>query len=86
MEESCSFPPCRRSHPTPLPPGLFTVNNDGTEITAFAGPEDPASVIQQPRLLADGRVVFLVLKSGSSSAEFVRAARPFQSRAPLFPV
>jgi hypothetical protein len=66
-------------------PALFTVNNDGTEITAFAGPEDPASAIQQPRLLADGRVVFLVSKSGSSSAEFVRTARPFQSRAPLFP-
>jgi hypothetical protein len=66
-------------------PALFTINNDGTEITAFAGPEDPASAIQQPRLLADGRVVFLVSKSGSSSAEFVRTARPFQSRAPLFP-
>jgi hypothetical protein len=66
-------------------PALFTVNNDGTEITAFAGPEDPASAIQQPRLLADGRVVFLVSKSGSSSAEFVRTARPFQSRASLFP-
>jgi hypothetical protein len=66
-------------------PVLFTINNDGTEITAFAGPEDAASVIQQPRLLADGRVVFLVSKSGSSSAEFVRMARPFQSRAPLFP-
>ena len=66
-------------------PALFTINNDGTEITAFAGPEDPASAIQQPRLLADGRVVFLVSKSGSSSAEFVRMARPFQSRAPLFP-
>jgi hypothetical protein len=66
-------------------PALFTINNDGTEITAFAGPEDPASAIQQPRLLADGRVVFLVLKSGSSLAEFVRTARPFQSRAPLFP-
>jgi len=66
-------------------PALFTVNNDGTEITAFAGPEDPASAIQRPRLFADGRVVFLVSKSGSSSAEFVRTARPFQSRAPLFP-
>ena len=66
-------------------PALFTVNNDGTEITAFAGPEDPASAIQRPRLLADGRVVFLVSKSGSSSAEFVRTARPFQSRMPLFP-
>jgi hypothetical protein len=66
-------------------PALFTANNDGTEITAFAGPEDTASVIQQPRLFADGRVVFLVSKSGSSSVEFVRTARPFQSRAPLFP-
>ena len=66
-------------------PALFTVNNDGTEITAFAGPEDPVSAIQQPRLLADGRVVFLVSKSDSSSAEFVRTARSFQSRASLFP-
>ena len=70
-------------------PALFTINNDGTEISAFAGPEDPASTIQQPRLLADGRVVFLVSKSGSDSpggsAEFVRTARPFQSRAPLLP-
>jgi hypothetical protein len=66
-------------------PALFTINNDGTEITAFAGPEDPVSAIQQPRLLADGRVVFLISKSGSSSAGFVRTARPFQSRAPLFP-
>jgi hypothetical protein len=68
---------------------LFTINNDGTEITAFAEPEDSASIIQQPRLLADGRVVFLISKSASdapgSSAEFVRMARPFQSRAPLFP-
>jgi hypothetical protein len=64
---------------------LFTINNDGTEITAFTGPEDSASAIQQPRLLGDGRVVFLISKSGSSSAEFVRMARPFQSRAPLFP-
>ena len=66
-------------------PALFTVNNDGTEITAFTGPEDPASAIQRPRLLADGRVVFLVSKSGSNLAGFVRMARPFQSRAPLFP-
>jgi Hydrazine synthase alpha subunit middle domain/WD40-like Beta Propeller Repeat len=70
-------------------PALFTINNDGTEISAFAGPEDPASTIQQPRLLGDGRVVFLVSKSGpdspGGSAEFVRTARPFQSRAPLLP-
>jgi hypothetical protein len=70
-------------------PALFTINNDGTELTAFAGPEDPASAIQRPRLLADGRVAFIVSSSGSDSpgavAEFVRMARPFQSRAPLFP-
>jgi hypothetical protein len=64
---------------------LFTINNDGTEITAFAGPEDSASAIQRPRLLADGRVVFLISGPGSSSAQFVRLARPFQSRASLFP-
>ena len=64
---------------------LYTINNDGTEITAFAGPEDTASAIQRPRLLADGRVVFLASTFGSSAAEFVRVARPFQSRAPLFP-
>ncbi|MFZ0828224.1 MAG: hypothetical protein WAO02_12455 [Verrucomicrobiia bacterium] len=66
-------------------PALFTINNDGTEITAFSDPENPATTLQQPRQLADGRVVFLVSKSGSSSAEFVRLTRPFQSRASLFP-
>ena len=70
-------------------PALFTMNNDGTEITAFAGQVDDASAIQRPRQLADGRVVFLVSKSGAnppdSVAECVRTARPFQSRAPLFP-
>jgi hypothetical protein len=69
-------------------PALFTINNDGTEVTAFAGPESPGSTIHKPALLADGRVVFLVSKSGSGSpdgsAEFVRMARPFQSRASLF--
>jgi hypothetical protein len=66
-------------------PALFTINNDGTEITAFAGPEDPGTAVQQPRLLADGRVVYLVSRSGSSSAKFVQMARPFQSCSPLFP-
>jgi hypothetical protein len=70
-------------------PALFTINNDGTEITAFAGAEDPAMVIQQPRQLADGRVVFLVSKSQSDSqggvAKIVRMTRPFESRALLFP-
>ena len=71
-------------------PASFTINNDGTEITAFAASESPASAMQRPRLIADGRVVILVSKSSSdvsgSSAEIIRMARPFQSRAPLFPV
>ena len=66
-------------------PALFTINNDGTEITAFASQHNPGTIIGRPRELADGRVVYLVSKSGSSSAEFVRTARPFQSRSPLFP-
>ena len=64
---------------------LFTINSDGTEVTAFAATEDSAAMIQRPRLLADGRVVFVVSKSDSSSAGFVRTARPFQSRTPLLP-
>jgi hypothetical protein len=70
-------------------PELFTVNNDGTEITAFAERLDPGVVIERPRELADGRVVFLVSKSEGGTpdgpAEYVHTARPFQSRAPLFP-
>lgn len=66
-------------------PALFTINSDGTEVTAFAAPEDSTAMIQRARLLADGRVVFVVSKSDSSSAEVVRMARPFQSRAALFP-
>lgn len=65
-------------------PALFTINNDGTEITAFAEPENIAS-IRRPRALADDRVVFLASKPGASSAEVVRLAQPFQSRTPLFP-
>ena len=65
-------------------PALFTINSDGTEVTAFAGAEDATAAIQRPRLLDDGRVVFVVSKSNSSSAEAVRMARPFLSRAPLF--
>jgi hypothetical protein len=66
-------------------PALFTINSDGTEVTAFAAPEDSAAIMQRPRLLANGRVVFVVAKSGYSSAEVVRMARPFQSRTSLFP-
>jgi hypothetical protein len=70
-------------------PALFTINNDGTEVTAFAGRHGPGTMIERPRELADGRVVYLVSKRGGGSpdgsAELVQMARPFQSRAPLFP-
>jgi hypothetical protein len=68
---------------------LYTINNDGTEITAFAGQHDHPTGIERPRQLADGRIGFLVSRLDSArpggSAEFVRLARPFQSRAPLLP-
>jgi len=68
---------------------LFTINNDGTEVTAFACQHDPPAVISRPRQLPDGRVAFLAsgLESPAAqgSAECVRMARPFLSRAKLLP-
>lgn len=65
---------------------LYTINNDGTEVAAFAGQHDEPSLIRRPRQLEDGRIVFLVsspANPGVSWAEFVRSARPFASRAAL---
>jgi hypothetical protein len=68
---------------------LFTINNDGTEITAFACQHDPPALIARPRQLPDGRIAFLAsgLESAAAdgSAECVRMARPFLSRAKLLP-
>ncbi len=68
---------------------LFTINNDGTEVTAFACQHDPPALIGRPRQLLDGRVAFLAsgLQSAvaEGSAECVRMARPFLSRAKLLP-
>jgi hypothetical protein len=77
--------------PTGSPRGLslFTINNDGTEITAFACQHDPPAIIGRPRQLLDSRVAFLA--SGLESAvadgseECVRMARPFLSRTKLLP-
>jgi hypothetical protein len=77
--------------PTGSPRGLslFTINNDGTEMTGFACQHDPPAIIGRPRLLTDGRVAFLA--SGldrtvaEDSAECVRMARPFLSRTNLLP-
>ncbi len=69
-------------------PALFTINSDGTEITAFAGALTAGSRIEHPRLLADGRVAFIHAASNDLStrgvAECVSLSRPFQSLAPLF--
>jgi Hydrazine synthase alpha subunit middle domain/WD40-like Beta Propeller Repeat len=71
---------------------LYTINNDGTEITAFACQHDSPALLHNPTLLNDGRVAFLAadgtdVKNGSCNtctAETVRMARPFASRAGLF--
>lgn len=68
--------------------GLFTVNNDGTEVTAFALDRDGAPAVRRPRELFDGRVGFLAgvieASAGEGWPEGVRMARPFLSRALLF--
>lgn len=69
-------------------PALFTINNDGTEFTAFAERQDRGTRIERPRELTDGRMVYLVSKSegnpSGGAVELIRTARPFQSRASLF--
>lgn len=66
------------------PTSLFTINNDGTEVTAFAGQHDPPALLRRPRDAGDGRVIFLAASPGSASTtgrvEQVLMARPFRSR------
>lgn len=67
---------------------LYTINNDGTEISAFAGQHDEPSLLQRPRELDDDRIVFVVADLANRqprTAETVLSARPFRSRAPLLP-
>ena len=67
---------------------LFTINNDGTEVTAFAGQHDRQPGMHRPRELGDGRVAFLTSLDGAPGndgvAESVSRARPFMSRQALF--
>jgi hypothetical protein len=64
--------------------GLFTINSDGTEVTAFAALHDLPSRIRRPRELPDGRVVFLAtrldLPEAEERLEQVELSRPFSSR------
>lgn len=68
---------------------LFTINNDGTEVTAYAGQHDGVAYLHRPRELGNGRIAFVSSRSDAPAdglqAEAVRTARPFASREPLFP-
>jgi hypothetical protein len=64
---------------------LFTINNDGTELRAFAIDHDGSSFIRRPRETADSRLVFLAGAADIPDqlrAETVRKARPFATRSP----
>ncbi|MCU0981880.1 MAG: hypothetical protein MUF25_22235, partial [Pirellulaceae bacterium] len=65
--------------------GLYTVNNDGTEVAAYALNRDGAPWVNRPRELQNGWVGFIAAGGpGASFAEGVRTARPFNSRKRLF--
>ncbi len=68
--------------------GLYTINNDGTQIAAFALDGDGAPWVRRPRQLPDGRVGFIALAdrfgTRGGQAEGVRLAAPFATRSNLF--
>ncbi len=78
----------RDNYRTPKSLGLFTINNDGTEVTAYACQGDGADFVQRPRELDDGRIAFLTAHSGEGGsmawAESVKSAAPFATRGSLF--
>jgi hypothetical protein len=67
---------------------LFTINNDGTEVTAYACQEDGVDFVRRPRELGDGRIAFLAAHTQEPGpmdwAECVRSAAPFATRSSLF--
>jgi hypothetical protein len=67
---------------------LFTINNDGTEVTAYAGQEDGVDFVRRPRELGDGRIAFVAARTEESKsmgwAECVKSAAPFATRSNLF--
>jgi hypothetical protein len=65
---------------------LFTISNDGTELTTFALDHDGAPLVRRPRELPDGRIAFVAASHelpAEFRAEVVRKARPFVTRQPL---
>ena len=84
-----SYPPGQPPALTATPNlALFTINNDGSEVTAFAIDADGAPLVHRPRQLHDGTIGFLASASDAPGsevwAETVRTARPFASRTKLF--
>lgn len=69
--------------------GLFTINNDGTELTPFAAPSEAGVRLHHPRESFNGRLAFLSTPihggDGDTAAESVRLANPFKNRAALLP-
>ena len=67
---------------------LFTINNDGTEVTAYACEGDGADFVRRPRELSDGRIAFLAARTDEpvsrAWAECVKPAAPFATRGSLF--
>ncbi len=67
---------------------LFTINNDGTEVSAYAGQEDGVDFVRRPRELGDGRIAFLAARTEEPGpkgwAECVKSAAPFDTRSNLF--
>jgi len=61
--------------------GLYTINNDGTEIAQFSRPKERPAVIRRPRQIGGNRIFYLVSESGSGcgarAIEYIRCARPF---------
>ncbi|HTL66820.1 MAG TPA: hypothetical protein VL200_04090 [Lacunisphaera sp.] len=66
---------------------LYTINNNGTEVTAYAGQDDGMTMVRRPRELGDGRVAFLTARGEDPAAldraECVRSSDPFGSRGDL---
>jgi hypothetical protein len=66
---------------------LYTINNDGTEITAFAAP-DQVGRVERPRWLADGRIAFVARGDAPRSnrwAGYIVYKRTCAAPRPLFP-
>jgi hypothetical protein len=67
---------------------LFTINNDGTEATAYACQDGGTDIVGRPRELGDGRIAFLAARTAEPEskawAEYVKPAAPFATRGSLF--